>query len=227
MCCFIFSATSTSFTLPMISNDVTEPSENGNISESLDFLDDLPEQPTPNLKRKRSNIEAIDEISKNLGPRPTKIQREQVQVGVVRNLRNQSLLVPETLPLSIDKTLSCDNLTAHKSTKKPNGKGYSKGNYGEEYVFTKKSPKKSKQTTSFTNISLETCGIPDLVEVDDATKLSHPGLLTNIKESVFHDDSVSARARGRGRPRGRGRGRGRMSKIGRSTIGAQTMKTVR
>ena len=113
-----------------------ETSENGNISESLDFLDDLPEQPRPNLKRKRSNIEASEESFKNLGPRPSKIQREQVQVGVVRNLRNQPFLVPETLPLSIDKTLHCDDLTAHKSTKKPNGRGYSKGNYGEKSVYT-------------------------------------------------------------------------------------------
>ena len=60
------------------------------------------------------------------------------------------------------------------------GKGYSKGNYGEETLIYRISPKKPK--TSIANASRDfesDSDLPDLEEVDQATKLNHPGLTSN------------------------------------------------
>ena len=102
------------------------------------------------------------------------------------------------------------------------GKGYSKGNYGEETLIYRISPKKPK--TSIANASRydfeSDSDLPDLEEVDQAAKLNHPGLtdyrskptppiinlITNSEDDEsldFLEDGILA------------------SKSGRKTIGAQ------
>ena len=94
-----------------------------------------------------------------------------VQVGTVRTLRNRTFAVPAVQPLS--EALKSNSSRVQRAAKKPKGKGYSKGNYGEETVICR-DPK-----TSFSNTCQDNFGIPDLVGVDEAAKLNHPGLTSN------------------------------------------------
>ena len=99
--------------------------------------------------------------------------------------------MPDIQPLSKIVTNNPSNF--QKATKKPNGKGYSKGNYGEETVLCRGSPKSSK--TSFSKASEDNFGIPnlpDLEEVDEASKLNHPGLTSNRSKPTSSNVSLNS-----------------------------------
>ena len=115
--------------------------------------------------------------------------------------------------MSITKTLENQGLlTSKKAIKKPNGKGYSVGNVGEERIISpvnlsKNSglPAQSSEHRSDDEDVPDFEDIPDLVHVDEATKLSHPGITGRISAS----SSSRGHVRGRGIYRGRGQGQGK------------------
>ena len=165
------------------------------------------------------------------------------QIAQTKTNGKKRALVPKTQSLSFTKTLENDGLLiSKKGLKKPNGKGYSVGNVGEHTITTPVNVptcSKSPTTSTVSNPESEDDDIPDfedvpdLIEVNKATKLNHPGLMADRRESTSHEvnqHSTRGRGKGRGRPRGgrgRGRGQGKTSKIGRNTIGAQTKQTIR
>ena len=119
------------------------------------------------------------------------VKKVNVQVGHVKSSGKKSHVVPEIQPLSKIVTNNPSNF--QKATKKPNGKGYSKGNYGEETVLCRGSPKSSK--TSFSKASEDNFGIPnlpDLEEVDEASKLNHPGLTSNRSKPTSSNVSLNS-----------------------------------
>ena len=109
--------------------------------------------------------------------------------------------------MSITKTLENQGLlTSKNAMKKPNGKGYSVGNVGEEKIITpvnrsnnSEPPAQSPEHHSEDEDIPDFEDIPDLVQVDEVTKLSHPGITSRISAS-------SSRARETCRGQGRGRG---------------------
>ena len=91
---------------------------------------------------------------------PEKVQKYEkilknpnVQVGSLKTLRNRTLVVPEIQPLS--KTLTGNSSIVQRATKKPKGKGFSKGAYGEETIVILT---KSRKTNYIDD------AIPDLVD---------------------------------------------------------------
>ena len=126
-------------------------------------------RPKRNLKRKRAaDIDPADNVdNQTLDPTPAKTKKVQfkdpdVQVGLVKSCGTKSVLVPENQPLSLAQTLEHNNLvTIHKGTRKPKGKGYSRGKYGEETIVTRISPTKANGNRP---TEAEIDNIPDLID---------------------------------------------------------------
>ena len=99
-----------------------------------------------------------------------------VQVGSARTLRNRTVVVPDIQPLS--KTI----VGTTKATKKPNGKGYSKGHYGEKTIMTPIAKSTKRKSVS---IVLSDDEIPDLEETnheDSAFTMPEPLKRTRRKK---------------------------------------------
>ena len=118
-----------------------------------------------NLKRKSSSIDETLELDTT----PAKVKKVQfkdpdVQVGLVKSNGEKSVLVPETQFLSLAPKLEQNNLVKiHKAMKKPMGKGYSKGKYGEETVIQRISPSKAARNSTDDS---QLDDIPDLIDID-------------------------------------------------------------
>ena len=186
------------------------------------------------LARKRRSTE--DEIEYEP---PVKVQKyvkakdpiEQIAQTKTTGGKKKSL-VPKNQSLSTTKTLENEGLLiSKKGLKKPNGKGYSVGNIGEHTITVPSSGSKPQSDDE---------DVPDLIEVDEFTKLSHPGLSKRVirdDESLdFLDDGnlaymsnncVRGGSWGKGVGKGRGRGQSKTSTIGRKTINAQRKQTER
>ena len=143
-------------------------------------------------------------------------------------------MIPKTQSLSVTKSLENDGLlTTKKGLKRPNGKGYSVGNVGEHSIITPANLSNSESSPRSYRSEDEDVpdfeDIPDLVAVDEATKLSHPGLSTRSIPRGRGQGHTGGRGQthGRGKASGRGRGQGKRSEIGRKTIAAQKMQVVR
>ena len=103
--------------------------------------------------RKRSHTDDDHKVKEP----PQKVQKysnnPDVQVGTVRTLRNRTYAVPAVQGLS--KTLTSDSSKVQRAVKKPKGKGFSKGAYGDKTVIVTSS--KSSESHSIDDI-------PDLVD---------------------------------------------------------------
>ena len=124
---------------------------------------------TPNPDRKRCHTKDDHKVKEP----PTKVQKysnnPDVQVGTVRTLRNRTFAVPVVQPLS--ETLASNSSRVQRAVKKPKGKGFSKGTYGEETIVI---PPKSCKVNSIDD------DIPDLL---DENGVSAPALpKTNRKK---------------------------------------------
>ena len=99
-----------------------------------------------------------------------------VQVGSARTLRNRTVVVPDIQPLSETITRTT------KATKKPNGKGYSKGQYGEKTIMTPLPKSTKRKSVEYDSIVLSDDEIPELEVVEhDDSKFTRPEALKRQK----------------------------------------------
>ena len=93
-------------------------------------------------------------------------------------MRNRTVVVPDIQPLSETITRTT------KATKKPNGKGYSKGHYGEKTIMTPIAKSTERKSVANDSITLLDDEIPELeVAEHDDSRYTMPEALRRQKES--------------------------------------------
>ena len=107
-----------------------------------------------------------------------------VQVGRIKATGKNAHLVPRTKTLTtIQKHKNSSSSIVQSATKKPNGKGYSKGNYGEKTVIFS-SPQKSQSHFD---------EVPDLVSPDGKIISDSPKKRRKKGHSKLSGKSVAAK----------------------------------
>ena len=135
--------------------------------------------------RKRSHTDDDHKVKEP----PQKVQKysnnPDVQVGGARTLRNRTVVVPDIQPLSETITRTT------KATKKPNGKGYSKGRYGENTIMTPLPKSTKRKSVDNDSIVLSDDEIPELEVVQhDKSRFTRP---EPLRRQMLSDQPKSTR----------------------------------
>ena len=140
------------------------------------------------LAQKRK-LQGADDNQNQTRPKISRIvpKDPHVQVGRIKATGKNAHLVPRTKTLTtIQKHKNSSSSIVQSATKKPNGKGYSKGNYGEKTVIFS-SPQKSQSHFD---------EVPDLVSPDGkimSDHLSSPKRRRKKGHSKLSGKSVAAK----------------------------------
>ena len=131
------------------------------------------------LKRKSSNPAPLAQPSP---PKQTKTAKKDplVTIGHVLQQGKKSVVIPQEVSQSTPQIFQKEGfVTIQKGTKKPKGKGFSKGNHGEETVIVHKSirPKRNQKNTGNDDFVYDVVSNEEQLEVsadDNASEFKIP-----------------------------------------------------